>query len=330
MLYPLRFHPIFKERLWGGQELRRLYGKSLPPGKAVGEAWEISDRPGDVSVIANGPFAGRDLHWLMQQHREALLGEAVAPRGRFPLLVKILDAREILSVQVHPPAAVAPQLGGEPKTELWYVTHTRPGARLSAGLKAGVSREHFERCLRDGTVAECIHEVPVEAGDDMFLPSGRVHALGADMVIFEIQENSDTTYRVFDWNRVGPDGRPRELHVEAALASIDFADAEPALVTSPWQVEDDGHVRRRRLVEHSLFTVDEFRVAQRSRRSGEGGGVKILGVVSGALRVDHPVDGGGFELSPGDFALIPAQPGGGELSFAPGTIYLEARPGSGG
>src|ERR1051325_2254154 len=233
MLYPLTFHPIFKERVWGGRKLAELYAKELPPDKPIGESWEITDRPEGVSVISNGPLAGKDLRWLMENHQRELLGPAKpAAGGRFPLLVKLLDSRDKLSLQVHPPAHKAVELNGEPKTEMWYFAHCDPGADIFVGLKRGVTRAEFERRIGDGSVADCFHRIEVKAGDAMFLPSGRVHALGAGSVLFEIQQNSDTTYRVFDWNRVGLDGKPRELHVAQALASIDFADFEPGLIRS--------------------------------------------------------------------------------------------------
>src|SRR5215472_1402742 len=230
MLYPLTFRPIFKERVWGGRDLERLFRKPLPASSLIGESWEIADRPGDISLIDNGPLAGRDLRWLMEQHRAELLGAATAPQGKFPLLIKILDARQTLSVQVHPPARHAARLGGEPKTELWYIAAAAPDAKLFVGLKRGVSRADFETKIRNGSVAECLHSISVKAGDAMFLPSGRVHAIGAGLVIFEIQQNSDTTYRVFDWNRAGLDGKPRPLHVAESLASIDFDDFEPSVL----------------------------------------------------------------------------------------------------
>jgi mannose-6-phosphate isomerase len=171
VLYPLKFQPIFKERIWGGRNLERIYGKALPPDVPIGESWEISDRPGDVSVIANGQFAGRNLHWLVEHHRKALLGAVKLQGDRFPLLVKLLDAQEKLSLQVHPPAHKAAALGGEPKTEMWYIADAAPGSELYVGLKRGVSRSSFEQKVRAGTVAECFHRVPVQAGDAMFLPS---------------------------------------------------------------------------------------------------------------------------------------------------------------
>ncbi len=327
MLYPLVFAPILKERLWGGRNLDSLYGKTLPPKVPVGESWEISDRPGDASVIANGPLAGKDLRWLMEHHGAELMGAAAALDGRFPLLVKILDAQEILSVQVHPPAQVAAHLGSEPKTELWYVTQAAPGAQLSAGLKAGVPRLEFERRLRNGTVAQCIHQVPVQTGDAMFLPSGRVHALGANMVIFEIQQNSDTTYRVFDWNRVGPDGQPRELHVAQALACIDFADFEPGLVKADWRSAAGRATRQ--LVGDPLFTVTEHRVARPLRLPWpvEDRPV-VFGVVNGSVGIEHAGSGQNVRLAPGQFALLPACARQVELTAAGETTFLAAEPGS--
>lgn len=324
-LYPLIFHPRLKPRPWGGRALAELYQKPLPAGEKVGESWEISDRPGDAGVIANGPLAGRDLRWLMEHHGPAVLGVARSAAGRFPLLVKILDAREVLSVQVHPPATVAARLGGEPKTELWYVTRAGPTARLWVGLKAGITRAEFERRIRDGTVAEALHQIPVRAGDAMFLPSGRVHALGADLVIFEIQQNSDTTYRVFDWNRIGPDGRPRELHLEAALASIDFGDFEPGLISTPW--ESEGRWSRRCLSDQELFRVEEFRADETAVRQWAGDRAVIFGVVSGELRLE-PVDPGpALDLKPGQFSLVPAAALPVQLTARAGTTLLAASPG---
>jgi mannose-6-phosphate isomerase len=301
-LYPLLFQPIFKERVWGGRNLETLFRKPLPPGRPIGESWEISDRPGDVSLIANGSLAGRDLHWLLERDAQALLGPVPLLDGRFPLLVKILDAQQDLSLQVHPPAARAKALGGDPKTEMWYVVDSQPGAAFYAGLKRGVTREHFERRLEDGTVADCFHRLPVQRGDSLFLPSGRVHAIGAGNVLFEIQQNSDTTYRVFDWNRVGLDGKPRELHVAKSLASIDFEDFEPAL--APREFQRDGNNEVRRLVQHELFTVEVRRLAQAAEHPLPAGSMCVLGLVSGRVEVQSGT--GNAALEPGMFCLVPA------------------------
>ncbi|MCX8157177.1 MAG: class I mannose-6-phosphate isomerase [Verrucomicrobiae bacterium] len=301
--YPLLFQPRFKERVWGGRNLERLYRKALPPHVPIGESWEISDRPGEASVIANGPLAGRDLRWLMEHHAAEILGAASpAPQGRFPLLVKILDAQDVLSLQVHPPPSQAAALGGEPKTEMWYFTECQPGACIYAGLKKGVSREDFARHLAAGTAAECVHRLPVQAGDAMFLPSGRLHALGAGCVLFEIQQNSDTTYRVFDWNRPGLDGRPRELHVKESLACIDFADVEPSLIASRYS--RSASVAVRYLVDDPVFMVNACRVRRGQRFYLRFGAAQVLGVIQGRLRA-----GGGqtaVELQAGDFCLLPA------------------------
>ena len=177
----------------------------------------------------------------MQHCPAALLGARDPVPPRFPLLIKIIDAHDTLSLQVHPPAAVAERLGGQAKTEMWYVARAEPGAELFVGLKKGVTRANFERKLAHQTVAECFHRIAVREGDAMFLPSGRVHALGAGTVIFEVQQNSDTTYRVFDWNRLDRDGKARELHVPQSLASIDFGDFELSLVAAHGYRRPSGH-----------------------------------------------------------------------------------------
>jgi mannose-6-phosphate isomerase len=302
MLYPLTFHPIFKERVWGGRRLEELYHKPLPPGLPIGESWEISDRPGDASVIANGSLAGKNLHWLMANHATELMGSAKPQQGRFPLLIKILDAREKLSLQVHPPADQAAGLGGEPKTELWYVAEAAPGAELYVGLKRGTTREDFERKIKDGTVAECFHRLSVRSGDAMFLPSGRVHALGAGLVVFEIQQNSDTTYRVFDWNRAGLDGQPRELRVAQSLASINFNDFEPSLIGG--EFAGAGPTQVRPLVRDPLFSVEAHQAPAEACLPLQPRKLQIIAVLAGQGRVRDTR--ASIPLSAGQFCLVPA------------------------
>jgi len=322
MLYPLTFDPICKERVWGGRNLERLYQKNLPPHVPVGESWEITDRPEGVSVVANGPLAGKDLRWLMEHHAEELLGPADSRGGRFPLLVKILDAREKLSLQVHPPAQVAGRLGGEPKTELWYIADAQPGAELYVGLRRGVARAEFQRKITDGTVADCFHRVPVKPGDVMVLPSGRVHAIGAGIVIFEIQENSDTTYRVFDWNRTGLDGKPRELHVEQSLECIDFGDFEPAL--TKLRIEEGEDFQLRVLAKGPPFTVEEVVDRRSGQISTRHPQLRIIGVLEGRLNVQHTNEE--ITVRPGQFCLKPAGVERVTLNFRPPVRFLQIRP----
>jgi mannose-6-phosphate isomerase len=309
MLYPLVFQPIFKDRIWGGRELERLYAKKIPAGQPVGESWEISDRPGDASVIANGPLAGKDLRWLMEHHAVEILGDAKpAAEGRFPLLCKILDAREKLSLQVHPPASKAKELKGEPKTEMWFIADAAPDASLYVGLNKGVTRAEFEEKIADGSVADCFHRVPVKAGDAMFLPSGRVHAIGDGLVIFEIQQNSDTTYRVFDWNRVGLDGQPRELHVAQSLASIDFNDFEPKLLETKFTgggiIVGGGAIQKRSLVKDPLFNVEAWKLSSGANGLLEPKKLQIIAVTGGSVEIKG--GSASVNLSAGDFSLIPA------------------------
>jgi mannose-6-phosphate isomerase len=296
MLYPLTFDPILKERIWGGQNLKRLYGKNLPPDTPIGESWEIVDRPEAVSVVNNGPLKGKSLRWLVENHGPELLGSARSLNGRFPLLIKILDAEEKLSLQVHPPAAIASSMGGEPKTEMWYVTEARQGAELFVGLKQGATRAQFEAQIRDGSVSNCFHRLAVGQGDAMFLPSGRVHAIGGSVVIFEVQQNSDTTYRVFDWNRTDATGQPRELHVEQSLRCIDFEDFEPSLIKA------NTALSQQTLADDDLFNV--------SVRKGEGrqqinlrDSFAILGGISGVMRITNTNPSA--SMGPGQFCLIP-------------------------
>jgi mannose-6-phosphate isomerase len=297
MLYPLVFQPIFQERIWGGRSLERLYHKPLPEGVPIGESWEICDRPEAQSIIVNGPLAGRTLQWLMENHSRELLGRAKPLAGRFPLLIKILDAREKLSLQVHPPAAKARALGGHPKTELWYIADAAPNAELYVGLRPGITRQQFTEGIRAGTVDECFHRFNARAGDAMFLPSGRVHAIGAGLVIFEIQQNSDTTYRVFDWNRTDSSGRGRPLHVAESLECINFADFAP----QPIRFQDAPLTR---LVNDPLFSVEvaalrEGEVLEQPLRS-----CRILAAIEGQVGIPHMEEP--VVLAAGQFCLLPA------------------------
>jgi mannose-6-phosphate isomerase len=292
----ISFRPIYQERVWGGRQLASVFGRDLPDSSLpFGESWEMVDRPEANSLVVAGPLAGQTLQSLWTQHRAEIFGEALVrhPAARFPLLMKILDARDDLSIQVHPPASVATSLQGEPKTEMWFIAHAEPGAKIYAGLKQGVTREGFEQSLQAGTVAEQVHVLSPQTGDCLFIPSGRIHAIGAGLLIYEIQQNSDTTYRVFDWNRLGLDGQPRQLHVAESLASIDFNDFEPTL-----QSANSGGP----LVRCPFFQVDlcsRFK-ADAEPVIGQAGESLTLAVTRGHLTL------GQQHLLAGDFALLPA------------------------
>ncbi len=310
-MLPIRFNAVYQERVWGGRELERVYGRELPRGGVpYGESWEISDREDAQSVVVSdgGVYAGRTLNemWCDEVTRVEVFGDGLCGE-RFPLLIKILDCREDLSVQVHPPAGLAGELGGEAKTEMWYVAGADAGAKLYAGLRRGATRESFERSLSDGSVEEQIHAIEAREGESIFIPSGRLHAIGGGYLIYEIQENSDTTYRVFDWNRLGLDGVPRELHVEESMRCIDFSDVEPGM-----DVVEDG----------CLACCEYFRVDRLDVSVGDvvgnvdGGRFSVLAVVSGRL-----CDGGGGVYVAGDFMILPR--GGDALLVDEGGVVLQ-------
>jgi mannose-6-phosphate isomerase len=277
------------ERLWGGRRLESEFGKELPQNSTIGESWEIVDRPEAQSIVRIGPLRGKTLHELWMQDRQWIFGN-VPDATRFPLLVKILDAREKLSLQVHPPEKIAPKLDGEPKTEFWYVAAADPGAELFVGLRETITRDQFEEVLRSGTVAQCVHRIRVKTGDAMFLPAGRLHAVGPGNLLIEIQQNSDTTYRVFDWNRVDNQGQPRQLHVDQALQCIDFNDVRPRLAQTEAEV----------LLHHDLFEIQKWNLDS-SREIAPLGQFAIVYCLTGKLRC------GDIELKTGEFSLIPAQ-----------------------
>ena len=287
---PIPFTPLFKERPWGGSTLEGLGGRHLPAGKKIGESWELVDRPQDQSVVAQGHFAGKTLRWMMENHGRELMGECFNPKKPFPLLVKLLDCRERLSLQIHPPPGVAARLHGEPKTESWFILKADPGASLMVGLKKGVTRQVFEQALKTHKLEPLVHAFSVQTGDYIFIPSGRIHAIGGGLLILEIQQNSDTTYRVFDWGRVGLDGKPRDLHVRESLESIDFNDFEP----------------QPSLINHATGTLvlcPEFVVALQTGLSCELIALenfKLIYVLEGQGRI------GSQTMKEGDFFLLPA------------------------
>ena len=324
MLYPYKFTPILVERVWGGQTLSR-FGKALPPGKRIGETWEISDRPDALSIVANGPDRGKTLRQLIEAYGyEAVVGR-VTPRGaasgdaaykqRFPLLVKLLDARERLSLQVHPPPEIAAKLKGEPKTEMWYVFSADRDAQLIAGFRRGVTGADFIRAIEwaqgqhaasppPKLIEDCVYRVPVAEGDTFFVPSGRIHAIDKGVALVEIQQNSDTTYRVYDWGRVGLDGKPRAVHIQEAITCANFQDFEPKKPQPRVETVSGGNGLWR-LVECEHFHVHKLELRNAWLDRCDGTSFHILACVNGELGI-LTADGKEERLAVGEFILLPA------------------------
>jgi mannose-6-phosphate isomerase len=286
---PLTFEPLFMERVWGGRRLETQFGRRLPPGARIGESWEIVDRPEAQSVVHLGPLRGRTLHDLWTKHRAQIFGN-VPETPRFPILAKLLDAQENLSLQVHPPPEMAAELGGEPKSEFWYVADAAPKSELFAGLKKGTTRAVFEKAIKEEKVQNHVHAIGLSAGDSLFLPSGRLHALGAGNLIIEIQQNSDTTYRVHDWDRVKKGGNARKMHIAEALRCIDFSDYEPQLL------KREGEA----LVRHEFFHIDKW-LLKKERELVPNGTFAIVVCLSGTLEC------GGLQFKAGEFFFMPAE-----------------------
>ena len=286
-----KIEPLMQERIWGGRNLEG-FGRVLPVGEKIGESWELVDRAEAQSVVEG---VGKTLGSLWSgPDRKKLFGTRAPDSARFPILIKLLDAQEKLSLQVHPPKGKAGELGGEPKTEMWFFLETQPGAEIYAGLQNGIRRGEFENALKAGTVAECFHRLPTEPGLAMFLPSGRVHAIGSGNVILEIQQNSDTTYRVYDWDRKDDSGKARALHVKEALASIQWEDHEPAFVQP----------RGERMLVCDDFKINRWWVAPGEVREvvPDSGTFRYLFVADGKVREEV----GGEEWAKGTARFITA------------------------
>ncbi|MGA2578452.1 MAG: type I phosphomannose isomerase catalytic subunit [Bryobacteraceae bacterium] len=303
-LYPLRFAPIYQYRLWGGRRLADLLAAPLPGDGPIGEAWVLSDREDHPSQVADGPLKGRTIRQLLEQSSEQLLGNLTGRFRRFPLLLKFLDAREMLSVQVHPSDA-HPELlpaGETGKTEAWVVLEAGPESRIYAGLRLGTTAEDLRRALTDGTVAEHIACFTPKAGDSVFIPAGTVHTLGGGVVVFEVQQNSDVTFRLYDWGHTdAKTHKPRALQVDQALACVDFGKSAGGLVTPV--VESTARVER-----ETLFHCEQFRLSRVRGRSpftvGATGVPRVLVCIDGSGEVEHA--GATYEAGKGDVFLLPA------------------------
>ncbi|RFF29584.1 type I phosphomannose isomerase catalytic subunit [Wenzhouxiangella sediminis] len=288
----IKFKPVYQKRVWGGRALEEKLGRTLPDHQPYGESWEIVDRPEAQSVDER---TGLTLRELLERDGEAIMGPGYDSSKPFPILVKWLDCSQRLSLQVHPPEEVARRLGGEAKTECWYIAHARDDAALIVGLKRGVTRTAFEAAIDEQALEPLLHRFNVQPGQAMLLESGRLHAIDAGNLILEIQQNSDTTYRVYDWGRKGLDGKPRQLHVKESLQSTDFEDIEP----DPLQPFTESG-------ERVIADCKDFRLRQINLQEGEtlafegNEQPRILSLASGALDSEK-----GAQVSAAENVLIP-------------------------
>lgn len=302
--YPLKFHPEFKERVWGGRELER-FGFSMPEG-SIGEGWMIGEHPNGTTAVAEGDLAGMRLDELRDRFGAAWLGTKgiSAKTGRFPLLIKLLDCSDDLSVQVHPNDNYERLGDGElGKTEMWYVLDAKPGAKIIYGLREGVDRETLAAAIAEDRILDCLHEVSVSAGDTFYIPAGTVHALGAGVLVAEIQQNSDTTYRLYDYNRPGLDGKPRELHIEDSLNVIAY-DGDGASYGKTELAGDNAWLS---LAASPYFVVEKGRIGGEWALSTSADSFQIVIACegTGAIRWAD----GEAALKPGDCYLLPANLG---------------------
>lgn len=301
-LYPLRLQPVYKDYLWGGDRIAREYGRQAPPG-LVAESWEVADRPEGMSVVTNGALKGSTLQTLMRGLDLDLVGR----RGRglkvLPLLIKLIDARQTLSVQVHPDNAGAEQHGGEPKTEMWYILAAEPGAFVYSGLRPGVTPDAFRRAVADQTVEALLNKIPVQAGDAVYIPGGRVHAIGAGCLLLECQQNSNTTYRIYDYGRVGADGQTRALHVEQAIQVIRWDDASPPLAVPRLLEKNDGG-ERWEILTSPYFRMEQLRLTAPWAWPMDLQTFRVLFVERGSVDVLGPY--GTERIQRGTTLLIPA------------------------
>ncbi len=300
-LYPMKFEPIFKSMLWGGRRLPGFVNRPAPHDDPIGEAWVLSDVDGNVSTVANGHFRGLSLRDLLALHARAIFGEVMPADGKFPLLLKFIDARQELSVQVHPNDEQAVQMKGEGfrgKTEAWVILDADPAtSKIYAGFRPGVTADEFRVAMVTNTTPQTLHSFTPKHGDCVFLRAGTVHAIGANILLFEVQQTSDITYRLYDWDRVdAKTGQPRQLHVEDGLTCSDFAKG-PCHPVTPKRVGD-----RDNLVDCEYFTLDHTH-SDTPLTVGAAGQCRVVVCIQGSGTV------GGEPMAQGDVILLPASLG---------------------
>jgi mannose-6-phosphate isomerase len=324
-VYPLVFQPIFKPKIWGGRRLERLLAKQLPPTDPIGESWELADLEEDQSVVTAGPAKGKTLGELVKQWGTDLLGGARLFEGRFPLLIKYLDANETLSVQVHPDQATADRLGGRVrvKNEAWYVIDADKDGFIYRGLRHGVTADDLKHAIDQQNFESVLTRVPVRKGHAYYLPSGTVHALGAGVLVAEVQTPSDTTYRLYDWNRIDPaTGSPRELHVEQALGCIAY-DTDPITNDKPEHV---GSIWTSvtSLVRCDSFVLERVRIVEGVEQPIPHQEMVIWMVLEGKGSLACDALSEPLSFGVGDTVLLPAAMKNGRVTIQQDAMWLEA------
>lgn len=327
---PLTFEPRYRDYVWGGRNLARMLSRDLPPG-IVAESWEVSAHPAAPTVADRGPLRGRTLRELAAEHGAALVGrnaERAYGPGRFPLLVKLLDAAEPLSLQVHPDNARAALRGdGElGKTEMWHVLRAEPGAEIVCGLTPGTDEAGLRRALAAGRVDGCLNRLEVHAGDSVLVPAGTVHAILGGSVILEVQQSSDVTYRLHDWGRTGADGRPRPLHLEEAVEAIEFARPTPRVRPLADGTDSSEGIGRQVLASCPAFVVERLRLPKgvELERRVDPASCEVWGVLEGRARLSPSDHHRAVTLPAVGFALLPAEMGAFTVRTAGGAVAVRA------
>jgi mannose-6-phosphate isomerase len=301
-IYPLLFAPVYKDYLWGGGRIPRFFRNKPGHAGTCAESWEIADRPEGMSIVTNGPAKGKSLHALVETLGQRLVGTAAKSKV-FPLLIKIIDARERLSVQVHPDEHTAVACNGEAKTEMWYALAAEHGAHVFAGFLPGTDRNSFETALTAKRVEKVLRDLPITIDEAIFIPGGRVHAIGEGCLLLEVQQNSNTTYRVHDWDRVDKDGKPRELHLEKALQVINWTDDNAGIV-KPQKLSDEGGNNIWQIVKCPFFNVVRIDLKKKLVVRNDGLSFHVLFVAEGQMKVE--ANGVVENISAGTSCLIPA------------------------
>jgi mannose-6-phosphate isomerase, class I len=309
VLYPLKFTPVYKSTIWGGRNIGKKFNRSLPDGK-IAESWEVCCRKEGMSVVSNGIYRGMPLDDLIETYKDELLGKNVYnPSLPFPLLIKIIDANDKLSVQVHPYDNYKGLGKGETgKTEMWYIIDAKPDAELIYGLKEGITKENFVQAVNSNNIQSVLNFVPVKKGDWLFIPSGTVHAILDGILIAEIQQNSNTTYRVYDWDRVDGSGKHRDLHIDKSLDVINFTGntAGDKADTTP-VIHKSGLNSINELAKNQYFTIEEIDIMDKYDTSTDCSMFHIYMTLDGTGIVEYK--NGSVDLNAGDTVFIPASLG---------------------